>query len=117
MDTVVVKKDVFVKPIKETKERNNVSQLRLISSGGTPPDNWLLNLKPGTVFIVKDKQERSNFMLLMLEVISSEPTDVKLWHHSPDNPDQSKFFGMVEPLRFTARFDYVRTVEEPKQEE
>ena len=87
--------------------------LRLIQGGGgTTGDNWLANLEVGTVFACADKLNRSNFMVLNLEVIRKDGKIVRLWKVNHD-----KYFGDVLPERFCNQFILVEVIKRPNEQE
>lgn len=84
--------------------------------GSIPPtDNWLLALPVGSIFIAKDKMDRTNFALTRFEVVKTEPKNVFLFAFSRDLSEQQPF-GEVDPTRFINRFDLVECVtDEPTE--
>src|SRR3990167_10482661 len=93
----------FLTYIKENGK--DMTDLKLIRTGGdtTPPtSNWLMDMKVGTVFSVRSKMDRSNFMVLTLEVLRKTTKTVRLW-----DAVQDKLFNDVDPTRFINFFDCI----------
>ena len=111
----------FVASIKEETIKMSEPKLIVDNTSGSNTGNWLCDLQVGTQFFVKDKLERANFLLLKLEVLKTDRKAVSLWAFPSEfgNTEEmmGKAFGTVDPDRFTNRFDLVKIIAVPSQEE
>jgi len=74
------------------------------------------------MFYVCDKQERANFLLLRLEILRKDEhgSFVVLWAYPTEDMDvngEGKPFGTVHPARFINRFDLIKVIAVPTQEQ
>lgn len=97
------------------RTKSKVSDLKLIRGGldsGVTSGNWLMDLPVGSIFTVVDKNNRSNFITLQLEIHNKTEKTVLLYENLTD-----KMFGRVEPNRFVNSFQLVEVLYTPSKQE
>lgn len=101
MDTSLAMDDI----LEEKKEIKKVTNLRLITGGGEPPNktgNWLKDMEPGTVFFVRATSPSKDFNLYMFQLLGKEGTNSSvICLRSPLQPKEQ----YVEPNRFCSQFE------------
>jgi len=98
-------------PLTEKEQENNMTELKAIIGGGTPPNgNWLSELEVGTIFLAKDKTS-ADFSLMYLCLIDKTEKSVKL--ASPELPHPR----FVDPSRFCQKYMWHETLGVVKEED